>query len=448
MKKILLLSAIHLFIMMHVDAQCPDFEVELTSQAAVDNFKFDYPNCYEVPVAVHIRGDDITSLEGLSGIRSFASLSIVETPDLHSLAGLDSLRFVNHLIISNTGLVDLEGLEGLDSVVFDVVISNNLHIANLNGLENLRHLMWLYIFNNANLSTLEGLRSISKLESISVYDNPELLDLEGIPQLTAVNSIYIKGNDALQFLTGFEKVTVMSGDIHVEDNRALISLYGLHMVESCQDVTIHGNPLLTSMSGLGSLETISGDLSIFGNEALINMNGFFALEHVQGNFRIDENDALFDLHGLYSLHTVTGMLSGLFGVTSIGNLTITFNDNLSTCSVESICNYLQDGGIATIGGNIQGCDSRGQILEGCTVATEDNIAGESHVYPNPVSDALYVEYAGGSISSFIVFNAQGVVCPGVNAKEQMIDLSHLPAGMYYLRIQTDNGTDFIPVTKQ
>ena len=217
--------------------------------------------------------------------------------------------------------------------------------------------------------------------------------------------------------------------------------------------------MLTSLTGLASLETISGDLSIVGNEALLNLSGLFALERVQGNFQIDENAALSTLHGLQNLRTVTGMLSiskndalthlyGIDGVTSIGNLTITFNDTLSACSVESICNYLQDGGTATIGGNNIRCDSPAQVEEACTVATEDKVAGQLHVYPNPVTDALYVEHAGGSISSCTVFNAQGKLCPGVGIHDQFIDVLSLSSGIYYVRLQTGSVVTVSTFVKQ
>ena len=78
MKITFLLSMLCFGVLLHLDAQCPVFEVELTTQSQVDNFMITYPGCTEVTQSVWIEGDDITSLAGLSGITSFTFLSILE----------------------------------------------------------------------------------------------------------------------------------------------------------------------------------------------------------------------------------------------------------------------------------------------------------------------------------------------------------------------------------
>src|SRR5690606_5393100 len=50
--------------------QCPAGNVTLTSQAEIDDFATDYPNCTEVSGNLIIQGDNITDLTPLSNLTS------------------------------------------------------------------------------------------------------------------------------------------------------------------------------------------------------------------------------------------------------------------------------------------------------------------------------------------------------------------------------------------
>lgn len=459
MKITLLLAWIMLTMVIHLRAQCPQFAIELNSQAAVDNFRDNYPGCVNVVRPITIQGSDITSLQELSGISSVNQLDILRTPNLHTLAGLDSLRVAMTLTIELTGLTNLEGLGGLDSVNWFLRISNNLHLQDLTGLDGLQFADALSVYNNAQLTSLHGLNALTNANSLGVDFNPRLMDLTGMPVLTELHTLYVANNDSLQSLAGLETITMIHRDVLLQSNPALVSIDALHNVSSLEDIDITGNTSLVSLSGLGSLAVVTGNFSLSGNDDLVNLEGLDALESIAGKLEIAENVNLESLSGLASLRMIGEQLAirnndALVGleeiahVISIGDVLITFNDILAMCSVESICEHLSSGGTATIGGNFDGCNSLSQVLSGCSVATDENAWSNISIYPNPTTGAVVFEGPENQTWQIELYTAQGNKCSIAATEKGKTDLSHLPDGLYFLKIQTGSEIDVIRIIKQ
>jgi len=124
------------------DKQCvwclPD-GIRFRTQAQIDNFPIDYPNCTEIGGEGHIEGDDITNLNGLVGLTSINGyLRISSNPLLVNLAGLDGVISIgeNLSIGGNDSLSDLTGLSNLKSVGNSIHISSSNNLVSLQGLEN------------------------------------------------------------------------------------------------------------------------------------------------------------------------------------------------------------------------------------------------------------------------------------------------------------------------
>ena len=67
-------------------------------------------------------------------------------------------------------------------------------------------------------------------------------------------------------------------------------------------------------------------------------------------------------------------LIGLENIISVAcELTIVNNPQLSTCNVFSICDYLENGGIATISGNADGCNNDMEVIQSCFLPVEMSI---------------------------------------------------------------------------
>ena len=71
------------------------------------------------------------------------------------------------------------------------------------------------------------------------------------------------------------------------------------------------------------------------------------------------------------------------------------------------------------------------------------------LYPNPVQEVLNLSY-DKNISNVTVFNLLGqeVMTKAINATQSQIDMSHLPAGTYLVKVTADNQVKTIKVIKE
>lgn len=187
------------------------------------------------------------------------------------------------------------------------------------------------------------------------------------------------------------------------------------------------NPSLTSLDGLGNLASVGGGLTILSNDNLASLSALGNLSAIGGSLTLSGD-----------------ILTSLSGLDNIGPATITCifmenSPNLSMCDVPSICNYLSvPGNPAVIGNNASGCNTRGEILEACqaSTGTASQTAIAVQVYPNPTRGR--VEAAGLKEGKAEVLNNLGQKVMGMALSEAGIDLSELPAGIYFIKIRSGN----------
>jgi hypothetical protein len=77
-----------------------------------------------------------------------------------------------------------------------------------------------------------------------------------------------------------------------------------------------------------------------------------------------------------------------------------------------------------------------------TVSTDDFISLEVNIFPNPVSDNMYIELGESLLSEFTIYSAEGVkVKTFINdeSKIQILDLKELNTGQYYILFQNEKG---------
>lgn len=420
---------------------------ELTSQEDVDNFQSNYPGCSTINGNVEVSGPDITNLNGLNNITSIhGQLLIHDTPNLFTLTGLEELHNADIIVIQRTGLNDLTGLNGLDSVGFIFAIESNPRLTNLTGLNALNYVFGLAITNNILLESLNGLDALSRAQTLAVDYNPLVINLTGMPALASLNDLYVGNNDNIIDLKGLENITDL-GNVRILNNPLLTSLQGLENLETSKDLYISGNPSLASLNGLESLNYISRSIKITNNATLSSISSLQNLTGVSSDFYISNNDALANLSGLESLTFIDDSLyisgnqnlenlSGIALVNYIGRLIITFNNNLSECSVMSVCDHLSFGGINNIGGNSNGCYNAKQVLTGCTVDTEDPASAVIiSIYPNPASDRISIAGIALSDNNYSITDSYGRNINYSKISANTIDISGQLNGNYYFIIQ-------------
>lgn len=327
--------------------------ISFETQAQIDSFPLDYPNCTEIEGDVIINGEEISNLNGLNVLVYIAgSLRIHGNDLLANLTGLDGLDSIGgSLIISANGsLTNLNGLEGLSS------IGGSLVIGNYQG----------GIYPNISLNSLNGLEALTSIGgSLSIDNNDALTNLIGLEGLTSLGNgpysgLYITGNNSLNNLAGIENLHFINGNLHFYHNWSLSSFTGLDGLDSISGgLFMAGNTLLTGFAGL---------------EGLVSIGNYFTIGHsLYGN----GNQSLKNFTALESLDTIGG------------DLTIVYNDSLSVCDAPFICEYLSDpSGHVVIHNNAPGCNSYLKLAYDCGIT-----------YPCLV-DSIYNFYSQGDLDYF------------------------------------------------
>ncbi len=318
------------------------------------------------------------------------------------------------------------------------------------------------IFGNdiTNLDSLSVLTSIGG--SLAVYGNPLLNNLLGLENIETIGGIlYIGSNPLLISLSGLENISSVSGYLSIIGNNSLINLVGLNNVTSIGGwLGIYGNYNLLSLTGLENLTTIGVGLMICENYTLLSLQGLENLTAIGGPIEIWNNAALINLSALNTLISIDGhlwiegneTLPSLAGIkivwTTIENLYIYNNPSLSTCHVNSICDFLYNGGYAEIYDNASGCNNQLEIEDICDDVSINEIIVLNTILisPNPaesVTSIVYTLHKPSSATLKILDLSGREIVTLVNEFQQhgehkvVFNLNALPAGIYFCVLRTN-----------
>lgn len=460
---------------------------------------------------------EIDSVAGNLSVMYCDSLATLN--GLNNISSIEGDLCIGHNTIwthpQNRSLITLNGLEGIEFISGNLVIANNHSLLNFSGLNNLQSISGdLIIYSNDTLTNFSGLNSLTSIEgSLNIgkwdeyfmgygaYGNPALLDISGVDNLqeigqdlwimgntvlqdflgiNTVNSIggnlWIVANDSLSTLIGLENITTLeglytgSGSIYGEQgNISLISLSGLdNLTQVSGSISLALNYVLSDLEALTNLKSIGGSFSIVDNDSLSSLYGLDNLSHVNGGLYIGFNETLSNLEALGKLESIggdlginfNGMLSDLYGldhieVASIDNLSITYNNILSTCEVVSICNYLAaPNGDVYIYENAPGCNSAMEVLGACEMigAEENESEMGISIFPNPTHSTINIDLPirlqRNTIMTISTTNGQQLITQNITEPQIKIDISHLPAGIYIVKVWNDKDVTVQKVIKQ
>ncbi len=236
----------------------------------------------------------------------------------------------------------------------------------------------------------------TEIEGEVTINGPGITNLNGLNMITSIggNLIIIK-NDLLTNLSGLDALTYIGGyleigDVGDEGNPLLTSLNGLENLTSTgHGLTIRFNPVLTSFDGLENLTSLGtgGFLLIQVNEALTDLTALSNLNTVGGSLRVEDNASLTTLAGLENI--IPG---------SIDNLFINRNPLLSSCEVQSICEYLASPtGTVFIFDNAQGCEHPADIAVSCGTTFDCLPHGFYHFYSQSYIDNFHLGFPGCTV---------------------------------------------------
>jgi hypothetical protein len=308
------------------------------------------------------------------------------------------------------------------------VVINGADITNLNGISMVTSIAgYLGITANNILPNLSGLDNLTQIgDYLEIYSNNALTSIQALNHLTNVGGpVYINYNNSLTSLAGLEKLTQVNGNLGIAYNPALKSLSGLQNIRSIGGyLSIGSNNVLTSLAELGKVSSISGDLAVYNNSSLTGLSG---LDSIKAG--------------------------------SINNLMIKFNNKLSACAVQSICDYLlSPNGSIDIQINASGCNSREEIVAACaTVSVGNQIFPEGFsIYPNPSTRQFTFKFYLYETSgvNLVIYNClgqmianltYGILAPGIHL--QSWEAENFPPGIYNCRLQTGSAVKSVKIMK-
>lgn len=415
MKKLTLLLILTVITQITIISQgCLPNGITFSTQAEIDNFQTNHPDCTEIEGDVIISGIDIYDLSGLEVlIKINGHLNINHCDLLETLNGLSNLNSIGKSlsIDQNTSLLSLSGIESIDSIGNHLFITNNNSLLRLTGLDELTVI----------------------LNSLIISNNESLIDLLGINNLSVLKyGLHISSNNSLTTINHIGVLSEIGGDLDIIGNDSLVSLAGLENIHTVGgDLSIWETDKLANLSGLENLSSIGGDIILMGNSNLSNLSALLNLNSIGGIVYIFENSMLTALYGLDNI-----------APTSISELIIFSNPNLSTCEIKSICDYISNpNSEINITNNSTGCDSEEEIQIACETLDVNSLNQEPDIvlYPNPAK--MYISISnkkGSTIDDVYLYNHLGQLVLQKSGMTHRIDISRLNQGIYLVAIKMDN----------
>ncbi len=201
---------------------------------------------------------------------------------------------------------------------------------------------------------------------------------QGFSQCPVGNVILNTQDQIDEFIIDFPNCNQLNGSLRIE-GADITNLDGLiNLTELNGGVLMINNNDLISLNGLNNVERVVGGLTIIDNELLLNFEGLNSLNHIGGMFQLEANTNLENFSGLELIDSITGQLfiynnpaleslDQLENLSFIGgNLIITLSPFLTHCSIEAICNYIDNpNGVMVFSTNGSGCNSEQEVQDGC-----------------------------------------------------------------------------------
>ncbi len=223
----------------------------------------------------------LKSLKGLERLNgSEGRIEIINNDELTDLNGLNNISFINFGDLKIEGcekLRNVNGLEKLEWIQFELYIRDNPALIDISSFKNLNSVIngRIHITGNASLQNVHGFETLHTVVGVELFDNKQLSDLTGFRNIDKFELLYIRNNDALKDLSGFEKVTTITV-LKIESSPFLISLKGLQNLKNVTSWLEISNTGLTNLGGLENLSEAK-TFNLIHNEKLMSLEGLSKL---------------------------------------------------------------------------------------------------------------------------------------------------------------------------
>lgn len=208
-------------------------------------------------------GDDASTSDPCTGEVSVQSgiadrtLTVRDRDDLSAIA--DCKLITGNLLIEDSELTNLDGLEKLNTIVGGLRIADNRKLTSIAGLRSLTLVNSLELENNPSLLTLAGLERLKTRESsvnergqledagwVTLTNNRTLESVKGLQSLDRVFALRIESNPSLTNLNGLESISYIFDGLVIIDNANLTDIRAL-LRTGCDELDclyVHDNPKL------------------------------------------------------------------------------------------------------------------------------------------------------------------------------------------------------------
>ncbi|HZY79489.1 MAG TPA: fibronectin type III domain-containing protein [Cyclobacteriaceae bacterium] len=321
----------------------------------------------------------LQNLNGLSGISGhIANITVANNPLIQNVDAFNAITSVGGegptyengiSIYTNHGLQNLDGLNAITKVQGPLVFQSNPGVKDL-GLSSLKEIDGeVYINSNSGLLSLNSLRGVEKISGkVEISYNGALSSLDGLSSLQSVGgSFVIQSNDSLENIRGLGKLKSIGMGLNIYGNGNLRSLEGLDSLSSLgadpdpsfRSLSIQENNSLETIGNMRSLKSLPGMLFIGYNPVLHDLDGLDSLKSMSGTtvgLIITNNAMLNNIDALSQLTTISGTTvkvqltnntslarcCGLYplihggGVSGTGGVTYIISGNAAGCTREDI----------------------------------------------------------------------------------------------------------------
>ncbi|MAM30077.1 MAG: hypothetical protein CMC13_13730 [Flavobacteriaceae bacterium] len=441
-------------------SECPN----LTSLTGLDNITF-------VSSGLRIQNTGISNFQGLGQLLEVKQIfNINNNPSLVDFTGLDSLEKVDNLWVrSNNTQLNFKGIENLESISNSLQIANLSSLNSLEGLDNLAEvLVQIRIIDCDALTNLDSFENITKLGSLIVQDNEILASVFGLNNVdpeSAFSSLGFKNNPSLPYCSidllceNFDNPDPNVA-IFIENNapgcnspQEVEGLCGIVFIPDTNflNALLNHNPIIDTNNDdliqfdeaeafAGTLEVAEKTITDFtGLEAFVNITGFNGGGNFSDFLSLQNNTMLnsVDFSGSPDLEAVNLKNGNNMGIT---------NFNAVDCpSLEFIC--VDD--VAFAETNFTNIDPQVQFVDDCEFLSVPafNLEEAVTVFPNPVSETLTISIT----STFNYIKSEIYSVSGQKLQEsanKQIEMGDLSAGIYFVKVISEEGTITKKIVKQ
>lgn len=322
---------------------------------------------------IRFTGVGLDSYLGLDNLREvYGSFESGATWQLRNLAGLSSLRFVDHsflieageffegfegltsapqvrtLSVFMTGLSDVKGLAAFGKIE-NLWLGHNFRLTSLEGLDEANGLKFLGLEGNEVLTDLSALSTASTLEEFSISRMPTRQNLEGLQHMSQLKRLSVSFMEGLNDLSALSQYTHLE-QLSISDTPALTSLNGLQNMVSIDGLTINNANNLVDISSLTDC-TINDVISLSRLPSL-SLDGLpFKVADAMAQVSIFEVPLIKSLEGLENLTSSIGIdisandaledLIPLSQLKSANNFRISHNENL--LNLDGLSDFVDSG---------------------------------------------------------------------------------------------------------